>query len=80
MGIRVIWNVPVPIGHPEELGFNVNVPALLFASDCIPPVMFNMVAIPVPEPREPVSWRLEIASPPGKVTWPLSAVPTTVGL
>jgi hypothetical protein len=24
MGIRVIWNVPVPIGQPEMLGFNLN--------------------------------------------------------
>jgi hypothetical protein len=77
MGIRVIWNVPLPIGQPEGLGFNVNVPAPLFASDCIPPVMFNIVAIPVLELSEPVSWRFEIASPPGRITWPLSVVPAT---
>ena len=75
MCILVISNVPVPFAHPDKLGFNVKVPALLLASGCIAPVMLNMIAPPPLGFSEPLSWRFDIASPPGKITWPLSVVP-----
>jgi hypothetical protein len=77
IGTRVIWKVPVPIEQPEEFGLSVNVPAPLFASGCIAPLMLKVMALP-PIFTEPLSWRFEIASPPGKMTWPLSVLPVTV--
>src|SRR6184192_3344294 len=76
--MRVSVNVPLAIEQLEAaLGFKMKVPAAVFASDCMAPVNFRVVAIAPFEFKGALSWRFEIASPPGRLTWPLRVAPTT---